>query len=177
MGTETSYPIGTILTRRNPVGDENDELRVVGGGKELVVTSTKTFGDNFQITGAVARAEYTTDVPDSVLLSQPTYVDPGPSPEQVFNSSQSVGDGLTRSERAAAARASGDLRAAAEAEKTDTGKPTQYAHPDSPVQTPAEASQKIKQAEVAEKVAKEAEAAKKTAKATTKAAKKEAPSE
>lgn len=101
MGTQVSYPIGTILTRRNPKGDDLDTLRVVGGGKTLVVTPAEGFGANFDLNAAQARAEYETDVPDSVLLSQPSYVDPGPTPEQVFAQSAGSGDGLSRVERAA----------------------------------------------------------------------------
>lgn len=122
MGTEQSYPINAILTRREPKGDDLDELRVVGGGKQLVVTPSKGFGSNFQLSADVVRKEYESSIPDSVLLQQPTYVNPGPSPEQIFSGEAEKGDGLSRTERAV--RKSEDPRTEAESSKTDTGIPS-----------------------------------------------------
>lgn len=84
MGTQQAYPIGTILTRKKKQEDDLDELVVVGGGKQLVVTSHNGFSGNFQLDAAAARAEYTSDVPDTVYLEQPGYVSPGLTPEQQF---------------------------------------------------------------------------------------------
>ena len=85
MGTETHFPIGTILTRRDPQNDSRDELRVVGGGKKLVVTSNTEFGESFEMDSAVVRREYDSDVESNELYaSRPQYIEAGPSPEQVF---------------------------------------------------------------------------------------------
>jgi len=104
MGIESIFPVGTILKRITPKGDDLDEVRVVGGGRDLVVTSNSGFSGNVPLNAAVVRAEYGADFPDEVYLQRPSYVDPGPTPEQVFAAQDRnegrVGDGLTRTERA-----------------------------------------------------------------------------
>lgn len=132
MGTEQSYPIGTVLTRKKPEGDALDEVRVVGGGKTLVVTPNKEFGTSVQLDANRARVEYTSDIGDDVLLAQPTYIDPGPSPEQFFAESD------TNTERRPEAsawrtRKSEDPRTEVESAKIDTGVPVVGTHPDSPL--------------------------------------------
>lgn len=85
MGTETHYPIGTVLTRRDPQDDALDEIRVVGGGKKLVITSNTEFGESFEMDSAVARRDYESDLPGELYTAgRPTYVEPGLSPEQAF---------------------------------------------------------------------------------------------
>lgn len=44
-----SYPVGTIFKRRVPKNDSLDEIRVVGGGNALIVTSNTEFGPRLPI--------------------------------------------------------------------------------------------------------------------------------
>lgn len=158
MGTEQSYPIGTVLTRKKPEGDNRDEVRVVGGGKELIVTPNKEFGESFQIDANVARRDYNSDVGEDVLLAQPTYIDPGPTPEQVF--SQDTNTERRPEASAWRTRKSDDPRTEAESSVTDTGVPVVKTHPDQPLPSPSA----DKKAEVEEAVK-----ATRKAKATSKA--------
>ncbi len=85
MGTEVSYPLGTILTRITPQGDGMDTLKVIGAGKSIIVTQVETFGEAFELTPEIARREYQSDGRSGdVNINAPTFLDPGPSPEQVF---------------------------------------------------------------------------------------------
>lgn len=82
-----SYPVNTVLTRRDPKGDALDEIRVVGGdSKSLSVTSNTEFGEVIRTNAADLRAEYSTgeiNLTGDPLVA-PAYADPGPTPEEVF---------------------------------------------------------------------------------------------
>ncbi len=84
MGTEMLYPIGTVLTRKDPKGDFMDEVHVIAGGSKLVVESRKEFTGAHELDVSVARNEYDAEIPESVRIERPSVVDPGLSPEQVF---------------------------------------------------------------------------------------------
>jgi len=85
MGTESHFPIGTVFKRRKPLDDSLDELRVVGGGNKLVVTSNLEFGQSFELTGSEVNEEYDVDVPPGAELLAPTVnYNTEPSPEEVF---------------------------------------------------------------------------------------------
>lgn len=122
MGTEQSYPIGTVLTRKKPEGDSLDEVRVVGGGKTLVVTPNQEFGTSVQLDANRARQEYNSDIGDDVRAAQPTYIDPGPSPEQFFSDAD---PNTERRPEASAWRPNKgeDTRTEIESSTTDTGIP------------------------------------------------------
>jgi hypothetical protein len=149
MGTETAYPIGTILTRREPQGDGRDQLKVVGGGKEeVVVTSNTDFTENFGLQAGVIRAEYEANVDtEGVHLSTPTYVDPGPTPEQVFGTPS--GGGISRTDRVLRE----DAQAVAERAKVDSGLKTQVVVGAEPVD-PLEAARAEVDATVTKKTTK-----------------------
>lgn len=85
MGVDTIYPVGTILTRREKQGDDNDVLRVVGSGERVIVTSHEAFTGNFEIKVADARTHYEASYPEGVEVSRiPPVGDKGKSPEQIF---------------------------------------------------------------------------------------------
>lgn len=80
----TPWPTGTILTRFNPQNDPYDKVLVVGGGNEVVIQPADEFGESKAITAELVRREYDIDVPEGGDLPRPTYIDPGPTPEQQF---------------------------------------------------------------------------------------------
>lgn len=87
MGTETIFPIGTVLNRRKPKNDVWDEIKVVGGGDHLVVTSNKEFSESKTMDVMTAREEYDGDIPENEGSGEEysvTIVNPGLSPEQIF---------------------------------------------------------------------------------------------
>ena len=53
-----AYPVGTVFKRRVPKNDSLDEVRVVGGGNALIVTSNTEFGPPMQIPLADLFAEF-----------------------------------------------------------------------------------------------------------------------
>lgn len=85
------YPIGTVLTRKDPQGDFMDEVHVVGGGQQLIVESRKEFSGVHELDMKLARTEYDADIPESVRLERPQVVDPGLTPEQVFAQTEREG--------------------------------------------------------------------------------------
>lgn len=84
MGTEQIFPVGTILTRKEPKDDNNDKLRVVGTGHEIVVTPHEEFAPNFAIDVKVARNEYTYELPEGTDLQTQPKPEDSLSPEQIF---------------------------------------------------------------------------------------------
>lgn len=86
MGTETHYPIGTILKRRKLEDNVLDELRVVGGGNQLVVTSNLAFESSFELDGHIALSEYEEVVPEGGTPFNPrAIVGRKLSPEEIFS--------------------------------------------------------------------------------------------
>lgn len=83
MGTQTVFPIQTRLTRRVPRGDEYDEMIVVGGGNKVSLQPV-SFGETIELTAGQINAEYEVEFPEGAVLNAPTYLDPGPTPEQQF---------------------------------------------------------------------------------------------
>lgn len=86
MGTEAIFPVGTVLTRKAQQDDEHDQLRVVGAGKELIVTSNIGFTTNYTLDITVAREQYTAAIPSEVI-HEPGRRRPalqGLSPEEQF---------------------------------------------------------------------------------------------
>lgn len=84
MGTESYYPVGTKLTRKDKEDDGEDELVVVGGGDQLIVSSAVEFGPNFPLDVSVARDQYDADFPEGFEPGEPEVLRPGLTPEQVF---------------------------------------------------------------------------------------------
>lgn len=120
---QTIYPIGTILTRREPLEDPYDEVQVIGAGKDaMIVTPVKEFGANKPLSNTSAREKYTTDIEETSPITHidhqrlTTFTNGTLSPNDVFASQEGHvrSDGLTRVQRAALA----------EQVKVDTGLPT-----------------------------------------------------
>jgi hypothetical protein len=87
MGLDQLYPIGTVLTRRVLQDDAWDEIRVVGAGSELVVTSNKEFTESKTLNVQEAREDYDGDVEHEASEEEEgkvILVRPGATPEQVF---------------------------------------------------------------------------------------------
>lgn len=86
MGTEQIFPIGTVLTRRKTEGDAWDEIRVVGGGDHLIVTSNTEFTESREMNVMDVREDYEGDIPETAGDEEysVTIVNPGLSPEQIF---------------------------------------------------------------------------------------------
>lgn len=80
----TPWPTGTVLTRFVKQDDPYDKVLVVGGGNEVVIQPYEEFGESRSISAADVRSQYDIDVPEGGDLPRPTYIDPGPTPEQVF---------------------------------------------------------------------------------------------
>lgn len=80
----TPWPTGTVLTRFVKQDDPYDKVLVVGGGNEVVIQPYEEFGESKSISASDVRAQYDIDVPEGGDLPRPTYLDPGPTPEQVF---------------------------------------------------------------------------------------------
>jgi hypothetical protein len=79
------YPPGTVFKRRKPLNDSLDEIRVVGGGKTLVVTSNLQFEGQQVMDFAVLRTEYLDG--EGAEIPEPVMDDNAKSkmtPEEVF---------------------------------------------------------------------------------------------
>lgn len=83
MGTQSVFPIGTKLTRRELKNNAYDELVVVGGGNKVSVQPT-SFGETIELTGTEINSDYDVEFPEGSYLNAPTYSKQGPSPEEVF---------------------------------------------------------------------------------------------
>ncbi len=83
MGTQSVFPIQTRLTRRTPKGDVYDDCIVVGGGNKVSIQPA-SFGETIEMTAGQINSEYEVEFPEGAVLNAPTYLDPGPTPEQQF---------------------------------------------------------------------------------------------
>lgn len=86
MGTEQLFPIGLVGKRRDPQEDAWDEIRVVGGGESLIVTSNIEFTGSEPLGVQQAREDYEWEDHDSedAVARGIVTLDPGPTPEEVF---------------------------------------------------------------------------------------------
>ncbi len=86
MGTEQIFPIGLVGKRRDSQDDAWDEIRVVGGGESLIVTSNTEFTGSEPISVQQAREDYEWEEHDSedAVARGIVTLDPGPTPEEVF---------------------------------------------------------------------------------------------
>jgi len=86
MGTEQLFPIGLVGKRRDKKEDAWDEIRVVGGGDSLIVTSNTEFTGSEPISVQQAREDYEWEEHDSAdaVARGIVTLDPGPTPEEVF---------------------------------------------------------------------------------------------
>jgi hypothetical protein len=84
MGSEQFYPAQTRLTRRNKKNDADDELIVVGGGDQLIVTSAIEFGPNRPLDIVTAREDYDAELPEGAEVGAVERATTALTPEQQF---------------------------------------------------------------------------------------------
>lgn len=94
MGTESFFPIDTVLTRKKAKGDEFDKLRVCGGGKSVIVESLVGFSGAQELPVERLREEYDAETPEGVKFDaykQPDNPGAGLSPEETFKVAEDKG--------------------------------------------------------------------------------------
>lgn len=84
MSTETTHPIGTIMTRKDPKKDAYDVLIVTGVGSKISATSNTEFSDTISLDAKDAFREYDVKYPEGVIVQGPDANFPGLSPEEEF---------------------------------------------------------------------------------------------
>lgn len=135
-----SYPVETILVRRDPVGDPYDRVRVVGSERSsMSITPADAFGEVRPLTSAQATVEYGVEIlAEGGVMNAPTLTPVEPSPEEVLRQ-QRRDEPVTGPQRSAWRPKQGDdPRTLLEGSRTDTGVPSVVALNDSPVQPPSE---------------------------------------